>query len=80
VSGWAIFAERGNLMTYGPVLVDSYYRLATFADRILKGANPGDIPVEFPTTVELVVNRKAAQAMGIALPPALLARASRTIA
>jgi putative ABC transport system substrate-binding protein len=79
VSGWAIFAERGNLMTYGPVLVDSYYRLASFADRILKGIKPGDIPVELPTTVELVVNRRAAQAMGIAVVPAVLARADRII-
>ena len=79
VSGWAIFAERGNLMTYGPVLVDSYHRLAAFADRILKGTKAGDIPIEFPTTVELVVNRKAAQAMGIAVAPTVLARADRVI-
>jgi putative tryptophan/tyrosine transport system substrate-binding protein len=79
VSGWAVFAERGNLLTYGPVLVDSYHRLATFADRILNGTKPGDIPVELPTTVELVVNGGAAKAMGIALPPAVLARANRII-
>ena len=76
---WAPFAEQGNLMTYGPILVDSYHRLAAFADRILKGTKPGDIPVEFPTTVELVVNRKAAQAMGLAVAPSVLARANRVI-
>jgi len=79
VSGWAVFAEKGNLMAYGPVLLDSYLRLATIVDRILRGARAGDIPVEFPTTIELVVNRKAAQAMGIALAPAVLARANRVI-
>ena len=79
VSGWAIFAEKGNLMTYGPVLENSYYRLASFADRILKGAKAGEIPVEFPTAVEFVVNRKAAQALKVNLPPAVLARATRII-
>ena len=79
VSGWAVFAEKGNLMTYGPVLADSYYRLATFVDRILKGAKAGDMPIEFPTTVELVLNRKAATAMGVTLPPEVLTRANRVI-
>jgi putative ABC transport system substrate-binding protein len=79
VSAWAVFAEKGNLMAYGPVLLDSYLRLGAIVDRILRGGKAGEIPVEFPTTVELVVNRKSAQAMGIALPPALLARASRII-
>ena len=79
VSGWAIFAEKGNLMTYGPVLEDSYYRLASFADRILKGAKAGEIAVEFPTAVEFVVNRKAAQALQVNMPPAVLARATRII-
>ena len=60
VSAWAVFAEKGNLMTYGPVLRDSYERLATFVDRILKGANPADMPVERPSKFELVINMKAA--------------------
>ncbi len=79
VSGWAVFADKGNLMTYGPVLDDCYYRLAGFADRILKGAKAGEIPVEFPTTVEFVVNRKAAQSLHVNVPPAVLARATRII-
>jgi putative ABC transport system substrate-binding protein len=79
MSGWSDFAEQGNLMSYGPVLVESYHRLATFVDRILKGANPGEIPVEFPTRLELVVNRRAARAMKVTVAPALLARADRVI-
>lgn len=75
VSGWAVFAEDGNFMTYGPVLPASYHRLASFVDRIAKGAKAGDIPIEFPTTVELVINRATAQALGIAIPPTLAARA-----
>jgi putative ABC transport system substrate-binding protein len=64
-------------MTYGPVLVDSYFRLATFCDRIRKGARAGDIPVEFPTNVEFVFNRRAASAMGIPITPAVQARSPR---
>ncbi len=79
VSGWAVFAEKGNLMTYGPVLQDSYARLAYYADRILKGAKPGDLPVELPATQELVINRRTAGELGIAIPPSLLARADRVI-
>ena len=79
VSGWAVFTEKGNLMSYGPVLQDSYARLAYFADRILKGAKPGDLPVELPSTQELAINRRAAKELGIAIPPALLARADRVV-
>jgi putative ABC transport system substrate-binding protein len=79
VSGWEVFAERGNLMSYGPKLQDSFYRLATFVDRIVKGTRAGDIPIEFPKSVELVINRRAAQAMDIAVPASLLARADRVI-
>jgi ABC-type uncharacterized transport system substrate-binding protein len=75
VSGWAQFAESGSLMTYGPNLRVSYRRLATYVDRILKGAKP----VELPTTVELVVNLKTAKALGFTIPPAVLARADRVI-
>ena len=79
VSGWALFAEKGNLMTYGPVLQDSYARLADFVDRILKGAKASDLPVEQPTVHELVINRRVAKDLGIAVPPTLLARADRII-
>jgi putative ABC transport system substrate-binding protein len=79
VSGWAQFADSGCLMTYGPDLRVSYRRLATYVDRILKGAKPADLPVELPTSVELVVNLKTATALGMRVPPAVLARADRVI-
>ena len=79
ISGWAQFAEGGNLMTYGPNLVDTYKRLAWFVDRILKGTKPSELPVELPTRVEFVVNRKAAAALGVAVPRSVLARADRVI-
>lgn len=79
ISGWATMADGGMLLTYGPNLRDSYRRLAYFVDRILRGAKPGDLPIEFPTTVEFVVNLKTAKAIGITMPPALLLRADRVI-
>jgi putative tryptophan/tyrosine transport system substrate-binding protein len=79
ISGWAAIAEGGGLMTYGPNLQDCYRRLAYFVDRILRGARPGDIPIELPSTVELVVNLKTAKALGITVPPAVLLRADRVI-
>ncbi len=79
VAGWAQFAQRGNLMAYGPVFVDVYRRLATYVDRIHKGANPGDLPVEQPTTFELVINLKTAKALGITIPQSLLLRADEVI-
>ncbi len=79
ISGWAQFAEGGNLMSYGPDLRRTLHRLAALVDKILKGAKPSDIPVELPTSVELVVNLKAAKALGITVPPALLLRADRVI-
>ena len=79
ISGWAQFAEGGNLMSYGANLRETSRRLASFVDRIIKGAKPADLPVEMPTQVELVINRKAAKALGIALPQKLLLRADRVI-
>ncbi len=79
VSGWAQFADSGCLMAYGPNLRVSYRRLATYVDRILKGAKPAELPVELPTSVELVVNLKTAKALGFTIPPAVLARADRVI-
>jgi putative ABC transport system substrate-binding protein len=78
-SSWAIFAEQGNVMTYGPVLEQCYARLAYFVDRILKGAKASELPVERPTKFELVINVKAAKTIGLAVPQSLLLRADRVI-
>lgn len=79
ISGWAQFAEGGNLMSYGPNLRESSRRLAFYVDRVIKGARPADIPVELPTRVELIVNLGAAKALGVKVPQALLLRADRVI-
>jgi putative ABC transport system substrate-binding protein len=78
-SSWADFAEKGNVMTYGPVLKECYGRLASFADRILKGTKPADLPVELPTKFEMVVNLKTAKALDIKIPQSILIRADRMI-
>jgi len=79
ISGWPQFAERGNLMTYGPNLRDSFRRLAVYVDKIAKGAKPAEMPIERPTTVELVVNMKTAKALGLTIPQALLLRVDKVI-
>ena len=72
---WREFAELGGLASYGTNLASVYRRAATYVDRILKGAKPGELPVEQPTTFDLVVNRSAARELGITLPPVVLQRA-----
>ena len=79
ISGWPVFARSGAICTYGPRLVASYRRLAHYVDRALKGAKPADLPIEQPTEFELVINLKTAKALGLTIPPSLLARADEVI-
>jgi putative ABC transport system substrate-binding protein len=79
ISGWAQFAEGGNLMSYGPDLVAVFRRLAIYVQRVLGGARPAELAVEQPTAFELVINQKAARALGISVPQSVLLRATRVI-
>ena len=79
IYGFRDHVDAGGLVSYGVNLSENFHRAATYVDKILKGAKPADLPVEFPTKLELIVNNKAAKALGLTISPSLLVRADEVV-
>ena len=79
ISGYREYTDAGVMMSYGPSFAENYRRIATYVDKIFKGAKPGELPVEQPTKLELVINGKTAKALGLKIPQALLISADKVI-
>jgi ABC-type uncharacterized transport system substrate-binding protein len=79
IYGTKDYADAGGLMAFGPNVVDQWRRAATYVDKILKGARPGDLPVQQPTKFELVINLQTAKTLGLTIPSALLQRADHIV-
>jgi putative tryptophan/tyrosine transport system substrate-binding protein len=79
IYGFRDHVDAGGLVSYGVNLAENFHRSATYVHKILKGAQPGDLPVEFPTKLELIINNKAAKALGLIIPPSVLVRADEVI-
>jgi len=79
MSQFSIVVQAGALLSYGPALTDLFRRAAVYVDKILRGAAAGDLPIEQPSTYELVINLRTAKALGVTLPPSLRLRADRVV-